>query len=116
MYRFCSGKVLDLTNRFSVSSLGRIYNIKTKKMARIYKKGSNGLKKENLYDSFECLTRDARHRLRVHRAVCCMFCKGYEPGLHVDHGDRDIYNNVATNLEWVTNAENMRRKEELMET
>jgi len=44
----------------------------------------------------------------VHRCVALAFCKGYEEGLHVNHKDGRKRNNRPENLEWVTNAENVR--------
>lgn len=42
----------------------------------------------------------------VARLVALTWCKGYAPGLQVNHIDGDPLNNSASNLEWVTAAEN----------
>ena len=36
----------------------------------------------------------------VHRLVAMAFCKGYKPGLYVNHKDENPSNNKASNLEW----------------
>ncbi len=42
----------------------------------------------------------------VARLIAMTWCKGYAPGLQVNHIDGDPLNNRASNLEWVTAAEN----------
>lgn len=46
---------------------------------------------------------------RVHRLVVEYFYKGFNSKLHVDHLDMNKENNHISNLEMVTNAENLRR-------
>lgn len=43
----------------------------------------------------------------VHRLVAKAFVSGYADGLEVDHKDNDRQNNKASNLRWVTHAENV---------
>jgi hypothetical protein len=43
---------------------------------------------------------------KVHRLVALAFCKGYKPGLTVNHMDGVKTNNKATNLEWLTFSQN----------
>lgn len=47
----------------------------------------------------------------VHRLVAMTFVDGYEPGLEVDHLNGDKADNRASNLQWVTHSENLRRAE-----
>ena len=47
--------------------------------------------------------------IAVHRLVAMTFINGYQDGLTVDHLDCDKLNNHYTNLEWVTNKENLLR-------
>ena len=47
-------------------------------------------------------------RFYVSRLVAMTWCKGYKPGLTVNHIDGNPQNNCAENLEWVTLEENIR--------
>lgn len=47
--------------------------------------------------------------LKVHRLVALAFVTGYRKGLQVNHIDADTKNNHASNLEWVTQRENLNR-------
>lgn len=45
----------------------------------------------------------------LHRVIAKMFVPGYQEGLQVDHLNGYKWDNRATNLEWVTAKENIRR-------
>ncbi len=45
---------------------------------------------------------------KVHRLVAMHFVPGYKPWLTVNHKDLNKMNNHFTNLEWMTNAENLK--------
>lgn len=47
-----------------------------------------------------------------HRIIAKCFCDGYKDGLVVDHIDGNKQNNKASNLEWVTQKENIKRSRE----
>lgn len=47
--------------------------------------------------------------LQVHRLVAKYFCDGYFEGAVVNHKDGNIHNNHYTNLEWVTQKENIHK-------
>lgn len=44
----------------------------------------------------------------IHRLVAKYFCDGYAEGLVVNHKDGNKTNNHYTNLEWVTQSENVK--------
>lgn len=44
--------------------------------------------------------------VRVGALVARAWCPGYAPGMQVNHKDGNTLNNKASNLEWVTGAEN----------
>ena len=46
----------------------------------------------------------------VHRLVASAFIEGYEEGKVVNHIDCNPSNNQASNLEWLTQAENLRHR------
>lgn len=43
----------------------------------------------------------------LHRLIASVFCNGYEEGKVVNHKDGNKQNNFASNLEWVTQQENI---------
>lgn len=55
-----------------------------------------------------------RHNAYVHRLVALAFCKKGEGKDVVNHKDHDRGNNAASNLEWVTQEENVRYSSGLM--
>ncbi len=94
--------------RYAVSSFGRIRNVQTQRhltpSLNCYDKGAQYLR-VGLYGE------TGRKMFYVHRLVAMHFCEGYS-NLHreVDHLDGDPFNNRASNLEWVTRHENLRRR------
>ena len=44
----------------------------------------------------------------VSRLIALTWCDGYRDGLTVNHIDGDTTNNVPSNLEWISNANNIR--------
>lgn len=70
-----------------------------------YQKRSNGKT-----DARVCLWKDGKEKtFLVARLVALAWCDGYSDGMTVDHVDGNPTNNNASNLEWVTLAENIRR-------
>lgn len=66
------------------------------------------------YQIIQVMIDGKRKGLSVHTAVARAFCEGYAPGLQVNHKDGNKKNNAASNLEWVTPAENMRHSAEVL--
>lgn len=94
-------KDLDLSDRFLISNTGKLYSKISNKILRtlINKEGYEVV----------CVSlggRDKKKIIRIHIAVACMFVKGYEKGLTVNHKDGNKINNLYINLEWVTYKEN----------
>lgn len=64
--------------------------------------------KKGRVDARVCLWKDGKeHTHLVSRLVALAWCDGYEKGLTVNHIDGNPLNNNASNLEWVTFAENI---------
>lgn len=60
-----------------------------------------------------CLSRDGeRWYVKVHRLVADAFIGPCPPGHQINHKDGDKLNNHADNLEWATQAQNMRHAAE----
>jgi hypothetical protein len=53
-----------------------------------------------------CMPGKTQFSCNVHKLVAKAFVEGYKEGLVVNHKDGNKENNVSTNLEWVTVAEN----------
>ena len=97
---------LDLTDRFLISNTGKLYSLISKKILKttVNKKGYKNV----------CVSLGSREQkkiLKIHIAVAFMFVDGYKKGLIVNHKDTNKLNNVYTNLEWVTHAENSQHAE-----
>ena len=52
-------------------------------------------------------------RVRIHKIVALAFVDGYEPGLTVDHINGDKTDNRVENLQWLSNADNVKKATEL---
>lgn len=95
-------KNLDLSDRFLISNTGKLYSKVSNKILKtcINKEGYEAV----------CVSlggRDKKKVIRIHIAVACMFVKGYEEGLTVNHKDGNKINNNSSNLEWITQKENI---------
>lgn len=110
------------------SNLGRVRSVTRE--GKTYKRERNGRIQGNVRAVFQgkvlsqCKTTNGymevaisyggkRRKFAVHRLVAHAFSDGYFDGAHVDHIDGDKTNNAASNLEWVTAAENTRRQWEM---
>lgn len=84
-----------------VSNLGNVRNTKTRQI----------LKPSIHHGGYFYVTIGSRKTKRVcvsvHRLVAKHFCSGYKEGLVVNHIDGNKANNTASNLEWVSQSENM---------
>ena len=98
--------VVGYEHRYQVSNLGRVWSAKSQK---ILSPGptSKGYLTVTLYDGSS--PKKPRSHC-VHDLVAAAFIGPKPSGLTVDHGDRNKRNNAATNLEYVTNLENTRRR------
>lgn len=83
---------------YKVSNYGRMANFKGE-MSLIV--DNNGYCKINL-----CKEGNVKRYL-VHQLVAKAFCEGYKEGLVVNHKDLDKTNNHYSNLEWITQKENV---------
>lgn len=84
---------------YEISNLGRLRN--SKGVIRKPQSNGNGYKKVFLY-------RDGKGKgFFVHRLVAKAFVPNPENKPHVNHIDESRDNNVASNLEWVTQKENL---------
>lgn len=95
--------VVGFEGMYEVSGEGVVYKTSGKNVGIMRQHIINsGYKTVYLYKEGKLHTR------LVHRLVAKAFCEGYEEGLVVNHMDGDRLNNRYTNLEWVTQRENVR--------
>lgn len=97
-------KVIPNTNdMYYVSSFGRVYSQKSNKILKTYTSPLLGYKELNL-----CVDGKAQ-KYRVHRLVAQVFLDKPVNELYnsVNHIDGNKQNNSVSNLEWVTNEENV---------
>lgn len=98
-------EIPEYENLYAVSNLGRVRSLRFDPPKDIYQTTTNcGYKQVKLskYGKMK--------QIGVHRLVAMMFVDGYQKGLEVNHKDLDKTNNVYTNLEWVTRAENQKHQ------
>lgn len=109
--------ILDIPNRYKqidgfesyyVTDIGDVYSYRghngwqgLRKMAL---RGRNNPKR---YLQVVLSSGNSRKYMQVHRLVATYFCDGWFPGAVVNHKDCDIHNNHYTNLEWITQRENI---------
>lgn len=90
---------------YQVSNLGGVRSIRFNPPKYIYQSVTNcGYRQVKLYKNGE------EKHIGVHRLVASAFVDGYQDGLEVNHKDLNKANNVYTNLEWVTRAENQKHQ------
>ncbi|MCQ2771360.1 MAG: HNH endonuclease [Clostridia bacterium] len=92
-----------LGDRFTISSDGDIYSLKSKKVLK------QKLNKTTGYYAL-CVSlgsRENKKYLKTHIAVASTFLDCSDYSLVVNHKDGDKTNNNVSNLEWVTQKENM---------
>ena len=89
---------------YSVTSDGNVVSHKKNK-DRVLKGTDNtdGYLQANIY------LNGKRKTIAIHILVAKAFVKGYKKGLTVDHIDENKKNNNFTNLQWLTNGDNIRK-------
>lgn len=95
-------------SRYTVSEDGQIYSRISDRVLKPYiqKLNKNGRKLDGYF--YVSLQHNSKtHKIAVHRLVAIAFKRNPKRKKYVNHKDFDIYNNNKSNLEWVTNQENM---------
>lgn len=111
----------NTNNQYAVSANGKVFSLWRKKTGSrkggvlpppAILPGAVRIKtqiKENGYESVKIKPGDKLTTLYVHRLVAEAFVPNPNNYKDVDHKDGNKLNNVYTNLEWVTRAENIKR-------
>lgn len=95
-----NGVTYDYTGLYEVSNYGRVRSLKTGKVLKP-RRSPRG------YLNYALCTDGNAISFQAHRLVATMFIPNTQNKPFVNHIDEDPSNNVWTNLEWVTNKENM---------
>ena len=96
-------------SEYVVTEDGEVWSYKNKYKCR------RGLRKltpranKGGYLYIDCVDQDRHKRFGVHQLVAKYFCDGYFEGAVVNHIDADKTNNHYTNLEWVSQRDNVRK-------
>lgn len=88
---------------YKITEDGRVISYKFKKL-RVLK----GFINRGGYAYVDLCINNKTYRKSVHQLVCQYFCDGYFEGAVVNHKDGNTLNNYYTNLEWVTQKENIK--------
>lgn len=100
------GRIRSAEGKTTHSEKWGVVHWKQRIIKQHYAKRKNG----KPVDARVTLWRDKRpHYFLVSRLIAMTWCDGYADGLTVNHIDGNPRNNSATNLEWVTISENIRK-------
>jgi len=92
--------VEDYENFYEVSSEGYVFS-------KRYMKKLKPFKCRQGYLYVDLFNGESKQRFAIHRLVASHFVGGYGPTRVVNHLDKDKTNNHYTNLEWVSQRENI---------
>lgn len=92
----------EVDNKYEISNKGEVRNRATGKLLKpgIDTMGYPIVVISNLQHK--------RVTTTIHRLVAKYFCEGYQEGLVVNHKDGNKLNNDYTNLEWISQSENVK--------
>ena len=99
---------------YVITECGEVYAYRDrpvgwKGLRRLSKKGENNPKR---YMQVCLSNKYGKKYFQIHSLVANAFCDGHFDGAVVNHKDGNIHNNHYTNLEWVTQKENVRKSYE----
>lgn len=99
------GRIRTNANKVTSNARFPVRHWKQRVMKLKYQKRSNGK-----MDARVCLWKDGKEKtFLVARLIALAWCDGYCEGMTVDHIDGNPENNNASNLEWVSIGDNIRR-------
>lgn len=94
---------------YIITENGNVYTYRNGKTGyngfrELKKKGINSKKR---YLQVCLCNKGEKKYTQIHRIVAEYFCEGYFDGAVVNHIDGNIHNNVYSNLEWITQRDNV---------
>ena len=94
---------------YIITESGEVYSYNLYSHKEPIKLAKKGINNPNRYLQI-CLSKNnVVHYFQIHRLVAEAFVDGYFEGAVIDHKDANIHNNHYSNLEWVTQKENIHR-------
>ena len=104
-------KLIEGYTEYFVTDTGEVYAYRDRHVGwqglrKLTPKGKNN---PNRYLQVCLSDENGKKYFQIHTLVAKHFCDGYFDGAVVNHKDRNIHNNVASNLEWITQKENIRK-------
>lgn len=109
-------KYIDGYEDYIITESGRVYTYRPETDSRGFK-GLRELKPKSINNPKRylsiCLSKnDKKKYVQIHRLVGFAFVDGYFEGAVINHKDTNIHNNHYTNLEWVTQKDNINKSYE----
>lgn len=98
--------VPEWEDAYSISNTGRIFSKRMKKPITL-RISNHGYVTADLFTRRQGIIR--RKKVYVHRLVAMCFVPNPDNKDYVDHIDNNKTNNLYTNLQWVTNSENVKK-------
>ena len=92
---------------YQISNIGRVWSKRFNKPCAIRPNTGNKYLIVDLFTRRKGVVR--KKRFYIHRLVATCFIPNPENKQYVDHIDGDKTNNIYTNLQWVTNSENVQK-------
>jgi hypothetical protein len=99
-----NSKIYEISNYGNVRSIDRIDNIGRIKNGKILKKTIN----KQGYEYVSLFYNNKKIKKTVHRLVAKAFLNNKNDSLVINHKDGNKLNNNVSNLEWITQKENIR--------
>ncbi|WP_337020029.1 HNH endonuclease [Oceanobacillus massiliensis] len=121
-YTYECRKQFEIVDKVKINTLLTLETIKPVYECHIFSDGYIGLYNGNKYlkptiatgkDNYINYNLATVHgnvkKVYMHRLVGLWKLEGYQDGYFVDHGDNDKSNNLISNLEWISHADNTRK-------
>lgn len=98
--------IIGWEDAYSISNIGRVWSKRMKHFITI-RTSNHGYLTADLFTRRQGVVR--RKKIYIHREVAKLFVPNPDNKEFVDHIDGDKTNSVYTNLQWVTNSENVKK-------
>lgn len=101
--------IIGYEGLYIIDEKGNIYNKNTGK------KKSPHLDSKGRYYIVDLYKNNVRKKWLIHRLIAIHFCEGYNENYIVDHIDNNTHNNHYSNLQWISQKENIHKSYDTMD-